>query len=191
MKKNVILFVIDSLNNTRVKEYGNILMPYLSTLKSKYCFCDNMYSQAPYTEAAVMNLYCGQDVLANNGYLYRFKDAPEVMFEKFKELGYSTYYNSFQPQCFPSSLRRGVDHLYYNVGFDIEALWSYRLYHYADLLHSGNINKEDYRVISLIMRDNFEEWLIFLDALLNDEPEIGMIRHNVNNYDVDKIRTLV
>lgn len=41
------------------------------------------------------------------------------------------------------------------------------------------------------MRDNFEEWLIFLDALLNDEPEIGMIRHNVNNYDVDKIRTLV
>lgn len=187
-KKNIILFIIDSLNNTRIRHYGDVLMPAFTKLKNNYCYCDRMYSQAPYTEAALMNLYCGQDVLQNNGYLFRFKDADYTIFELMKEQGYSTFYNSYQPQCYPSSLRRGVDNLYYNVGFDIGAFWSYRLYHYAELLKKHELTNQDYTVLSELLKDNFDEWLIFLDAILSNDKSIEMIQGNAGDYDAANIR---
>lgn len=69
---NILLFIIDSLNYSHVKESPINLMPYLSEIKKAGLYCENMYSQAPYTEAAVMNLYCGDNVLQNGGYLFRF-----------------------------------------------------------------------------------------------------------------------
>ena len=108
-KKNYLFFIIDSLNYSHLKESSVNLMPFLQELKERGIYCDYVFSQAPYTEAAVMNLYCGQDVLQNNGYLFRFKDAKTTLFEEMQKAGYITYYNSYQPQCHPSSVRRGVD----------------------------------------------------------------------------------
>ena len=99
---NYLLLIIDSLNYSHVMESPIELMPFLKGLKEKGMFCDNMFSQAPYTEAAVMNLYCGQDVLQNNGYLFRFKNAETTIFEEMQNAGYVTYFNSYQPQCHPS-----------------------------------------------------------------------------------------
>lgn len=188
-KKNIVLLIIDSLNNTRIRQYGDILMPYFTSLKKEYCFCDSMYSQAPYTEAALMNLICGQDVLQNNGYLFRFKDAESTVFELMKENGYTTFFNTFQPQCYPSSVRRGIDRIYYDVGFDIRAFWSYRLSHYSDLLKKNELNKIDYVIISELLKDNFKEWIAFLDALINKDSSVEMIYENAgdyNAYDVKK-----
>lgn len=150
-KKNYLLFIIDSLNYSHVKESPVELMPFLQELKKKGVSCENMYSQAPYTEAAVMNLYCGQDVLQDGGYLLRFKDAKLTLFEAMQRHGYITYYNSYQPQCHPSSVRRGIDYIYYNVGYDLEALWSYRLYHYSVLHKAGKLTEVDYDILKEIL----------------------------------------
>ena len=117
--QRILLFIIDSLNFSRLRDNGKSLMPFLYRLSREGISCENMFSQAPYTEAAVMNIYCGQSVLENGGYLKRFKCAKKTIFEAMKENGYTTYYNSFQPQCFPSSLRRGIEYIYYNVGLSL------------------------------------------------------------------------
>lgn len=191
MKKNVIIFIIDSLNNTRIRQYGDVLMPYFTSLKHKYCFADQMYSEAPYTEAALMNLYCGQDVLQDNGYLFRFRDAKSTFFEEMQKEGYTTYFNAYQPQCYPSSLRRGVDYIYYNVGFDIDAFWSYRIYHYSELYNNNCLKEYDYVNLKELLEDNFKEWLIFLDALLTNDESIGMIKGNAGDYDPCMVKVYV
>lgn len=191
MYKNYILFIIDSLNYSHVKESSVELMPFLQELKKKAVYCDNMYSQAPYTEAAVMNLYCGQDVLQNNGYLFRFKDAKSTIFEEMKKAGYITYYNSYQPQCHPSSVRRGVDYLYYNVGYDQGALWSYRMQHYSEILKADKLNEKDYAILKELFDDNFKEWLRFIDDILNRDESTNMIINNAPQYDAKEVKMLV
>lgn len=191
MEKNYLLFIIDSLNYSHVKESPIELMPFLSSLKEKGIYCDYMFSQAPYTEAAVMNLYCGQDVLQDNGYLFRFRDAKSTIFEEMKKAGYITYYNSYQPQCHPSSVRRGVDYLYYNVGYDQGALWSYRLQHYSDQLKAGQLTSKDIGVLKEIFNDNFSEWLRFVDDILSKDESTNMIIHNAPAYDPQEVKKRV
>ena len=189
--KNYLLFIIDSLNYSHVKESPVDLMPFLSELKKKGIYCDNMFSQAPYTEAAVMNLYCGQDVLHNNGYLFRFRDAKSTIFEEMKKAGYITYFNSYQPQCHPSSVRRGIDYIYYNVGYDQGALWSYRLQHYSEQLKIGQLNSKDMEVLKEIFNDNFSEWLHFIDDLLSKDESTNMIIDNAPSYDPENVKKRV
>lgn len=187
-KKNIILFIIDSLNNTRIRRYGEVLMPYFTELRKEYCYCDSMYSQAPYTEAALMNLYCGQDVLQNNGYMFRFKNAEQTVFEMMKNKGYTTFFNSYQPQCYPSSLRRGVDDIYYNVGFDIGAFWSYRLAHFSELHKKNELTESDYKILTELLKDNFKEWIIFLDNLINKDSSVEMIYGNAGGYNAFAVK---
>lgn len=185
--KNYLLFIVDSLNYSHVKASPVPLMPFCDSIAPESIVCDNMYSQAPYTEAAVMNLYCGQNVLDHGGYLRRFADAPQTLFEVMREAGYRTYYNSFQPQCYPSSLRRGVDDLYYNVGYDLGALWSYRLGHYAALHRRGALTAADYRMLEDILADNLAEWERFVQEYLDKAPAVEMIADNNHAYNAEAV----
>lgn len=189
--KNYLLFIIDSLNYSHVKDSPIELMPFLNELKKKGVSCENMYSQAPYTEAAVMNLYCGQDVLQDGGYLFRFKTAKKTIFEVMQEHGYKTYYNSYQPQCHPSSVRRGVDDIFYNVGYDLGALWTYRLGHYADVYKSGELTEKDYDTLYEIFYDNFSEWLRFVDDVLKDDISVSLIKNNDAEYKPEEVKAAV
>lgn len=181
--KNILLFIIDSLNYSYVKHSSLELMPFLKELEQKGISCENMFSQAPYTEAAVMNIYCGQNVLSNGGYINRFKDAPLTIFEAMQKKGYVTYFNSMQPQCYPSSLRRGVDHLYYNVGYDLGALWSYRLAHYSAIQKKGEMRDWDYSTLIGIIEDNLLEWLRVSNEIACGNSTVEMIKDNAKGYD--------
>lgn len=188
--KNIVLFIIDSFNYSHLKN-NRYLTPFLNKISSEGVSFENMFSQAPYTEAAVMNIYCGQNVLDNGGHIKRFKDAQKTIFEVMKDKGYVTFYNSFQPQCYASSLRRGIDYLYNNVGYDVSALWSYRLYLYADLLEKNSLNDVDISLLIEIFDDNFLEWLRFVNELKNSSEAISMIGSNSLSYDLNKVETLL
>lgn len=176
------MFIIDSLNYSHLKESPLELMPFLKKLEQEGVSCENMYSQAPYTEAAVMNIYCGQNVLDYGGYMYRFRDTPLTLFEAMREMGYSTYYNSYQPQCHPSSVKRGVDYLYYNVGYDQGALWSYRISHFSGLYKAGELDGADRRTLLEIFDDNFREWRHFVSEMAAEEESTALIAGNTSDY---------
>lgn len=184
--KNVVLIVIDSMNYSHMKS-NRYLTPFINSLLKDNLHYENMYSQAPFTEAASMNIYCGQNVLDNGGYIKRYKDAQKTIFESFKEKGFETYYNYFQPQCYPSSLRRGIDNIYYDVGYDVGPLWSYRFYLYADLYFNKKITDDDYNLLEEILEDNFNEWISFTKAILNKNKEVEIIIDNSLNYNAENV----
>lgn len=188
---NIVLLLIDSMNNSHIKDSSIELTPFLNTLKNKGVFCESMYSQAPYTEAANMGIYCGTDVLDNGGYIFRYKDAPLTIFEAMKQKGYETYYNDFQPQCHLSSVRRGIDHIYYSVGYDLGALWSYRLVHYSGLLKEDKLNESDFDTLKEIFKDNFQGWIQFTEDILKKDKSVNMICDNDKTYDAAEVKKLV
>lgn len=189
--KNYLLLIVDSLNYSHVQQSDIELMPFLKSIAEKGIYCTNMYSQAPYTEAASMPLYAGQNVLDYGGYLKRFKDSPCTIFDAMREGGYTTFYNSYQPQCYPTSMRRGIDIVHYSVGYDLTALWSYRLSHYSDLKKKGLLDERDIENIKDIMDDNFTEWLTWTDAEINRKYEVNMICDNSNIYDAQAVKDAV
>ena len=75
MKKNTIFFVIDSVfyDKTIKQNYRNEPMPFLNKLRKESLDFTNIYSEAPYTEAALVSLLCGMDTLKGGGYLKRLK----------------------------------------------------------------------------------------------------------------------
>lgn len=189
--KNILLFVVDSLNYSHIKKSNLDLMPFMEKLKKDAVYCEHIYSQAPYTEAALMGLYCGQDVLENGGYILRFKDAPQTIFDVMQQKGYVTFCNFYEPQCHPSSVRRGVDCLYNNVGYDPAALWPYRLKHFSEQLSQGTLEEKDYELLYEIINDNLTEWIKFTDCMLDNDESVQMIRDNSSNYNTKTVKNAV
>ncbi len=187
MKKNIIYVLIDSLNYKHVKESPIDLMPFYKSLKSNALYCENMYSEAPYTEAALMSSICGQDVLDYGGYMFRYKNTPLTLFEAMQNKGYYTYASSYIPQCYPSSIIRGTMKYNYSTGYDPAALWSYRFSHYAKLFKNKKIQNEDYLIIYDMLADNFNSWLEWLVNLKNGNSNTNLIKKNSKKYDIDKI----
>lgn len=175
--KNVVFLVIDSLSNFNRKDIGKELMPFLSKLEQKSWYFPNMYSEAPYTEAAVMSMLCGKNTLSDGGYLYRFDNSYNV-FDYFKENEYEVY-NYIQPHVYPSSIVRGNTHYYCNVCYDFNVLWEYRLYLYAELYAKNALKEDDYKKILKLLDDNFKYWQEFFAACLAKEESVSFISDNL------------
>lgn len=183
---NCVFIVIDSLDYTRYQQSRVNLLPFLSKISENGLICENMYSQAPYTEAAAMALYCGQNTLDNHGYIERYNNASKTIFELMSENGYDVYFNAFQPQCYPSSLRRGITDIRYNRGFDFIGFWNYRLSYYSELYDKGKLIHKDYLQLIRLFDDNLKEWEIFLDDISNDDISVRMIKNRNKLFNAER-----
>lgn len=176
-KKNVVLLVIDSLGNYNRRKVEDILLPFMSGLKKESIYYPNMFSEAPYTEAALISMLCGKDTLADEGYFYRF-DKSYNLFEYFQENGYEVY-NYIQPHVYPSSILKGNSHFYYNVSYDFNAVWNYRLGFYANLHQNGELNEEDYKKIRVLLDDNLDFGVKFYETLLSNDESFSLVNSNI------------
>ena len=73
MKKNVIMIVLDSVTyeNTLSNTGKTCPMPFLHSLMKKGINATKVYSEAPYTEAALVSLLCGDNTLDKTGHMKR------------------------------------------------------------------------------------------------------------------------
>ena len=131
MKKNVLFIVIDSVTNDILfnKNTSSLCAPFLNELRKKSISGDKMFSEAPYTEAALMCLLGGIDTMDNGGYMERFKDKTCVL-EVFRNNGYKVFYNNYYPSIYPSYMAPGYDERKYIEGFQFSHIWDYRLKYY-------------------------------------------------------------
>ena len=106
MTKNNIFIVIDSLyyDKTIASSKHPDSMPFLNKLRSEGITCENMYSEAPYTEAALVSLLCGVDTLKKGSYIRKLYGKETIM-ETFKRNGYETFCNCVQPLLSRSNSR--------------------------------------------------------------------------------------
>ena len=186
MPKNNIFIVIDSLyyDKTIGNEYHPSTMPFLDKLRSSGITCTNMYSEAPYTEAALVSLLCGIDTLKKGGYIRKLYGKETIM-ETFKNNGYETFCNCVQPLVYPSFSYQGLTEEYYNICYEFETLWSYRLEFYSKQYKINGLDDKTLNVIADLLNDNLKTWIIFLESLKNNQKITSFIYKYVDTTDVN------
>ena len=192
MPKNNIFIVIDSLfyDKTTSCEYRNPTMPFLDKLRSEGIDCTNMYSEAPYTEAALVSLLCGIDTLKKGSYIKKLYGKETIM-ETFKKNGYDTFCNCVQPLVYPSYSYQGLTDEYYNICYDFETLWSYRLDFYSKKYDNDELDEKTLKVIIDLLEDNLMTWINFLKSLKNKDKIVSFIYPYINTSNIDKNLSLV
>lgn len=186
MKKNVLFIVIDSVTNDILfnKNTSSLCAPFLNELRKKSISGDKMFSEAPYTEAALMCLLGGIDTMDNGGYMERFKDKTCVL-EVFRNNGYKVFYNNYYPSIYPSYMAPGYDERKYIEGFQFSHIWDYRLKYYSEIFEKNEINNKEYKILADMLDDNFKNWIIYLEKIKNNDNETSMLNGNIDVSDID------
>lgn len=186
MKKNVLFIVIDSVTNDILfnKNTSSLCAPFLNELRKKSISGDKMFSEAPYTEAALMCLLGGIDTMDNGGYMERFKDKTCVL-EVFRNNGYKVFYNNYYPSIYPSYMAPGYDERKYIEGFQFSHIWDYRLKYYSEIFEKNEINNKEYKILVDMLDDNFKNWIIYLEKIRNKDSETSMLNGNIDVSDID------
>lgn len=186
MNKNVLFIVIDSVTNDILfnKNTSPICAPFLNKLRKKSISGDKMFSEAPYTGAALMCLLGGIDTMDNGGYIEKFKDKTCVL-ELFKKNGYKVFYNNYYPSIYPSYMAPGYDEKKYIEGFQFSHIWDYRLKYYSEVFSKNKINSKEYTMLEDMLEDNFKNWIIYLEKIRNNDDETSMLNGNINISNID------
>lgn len=185
MKENVVFLVIDSLLYTRLgfkRDYSPT--PFIDEIIKEATYADNMYSQGPFTEAAIISLLTSSYTMDNGGYYKKLKGHRKNIGEVFRENGYETFHQ-FQPHIYPSSMTKGFSSAYYSVGFDINALWDYRFDYLSKLYDKNKLNENDIDDIIDFLQDNFKGWIDYLVDLRDSNESCKLIGENLKYYDVN------
>ena len=184
---NVICLVVDSLSYDKVINHplGNDL--FLNQCINQYGCPKQLFSQAPYTEAAVMGLQCGQRTLDYNGYFRRLYDTPKTIFEAFSENGFKTFNNTIQPHMYAKSLIRGVTDPFYNNSIDIKCLYLYRINFYRSLYETKKITQKHFDDLKKMIDDYFSFLFDYYSQLIQDYPQVELIKKNMVGFDFIKI----
>ena len=187
MKKNVLFIVIDSVTNDILfnKNNSKDIAPFMNSLRKKSISGDKMYSEAPYTEAALMSLLGGIDTMDNGGYLERMKNKRNVL-EDFTENGYKTFFCNYYPSIYPSYMVNGYTERKYIDGFHFSHIWGYRFEYYASLYLENKTTKEENNMLLDMLEDNFKAWIEYLEKIKNKDVETTMLNDCVDIADIDK-----
>ena len=184
MKKNTIFLIVDSVFYDKIlgSENRNCPMPFFMQLGEKGLTTTKMYSEAPFTEAALVSLLGGTDTLKYGGYMRRLGDKKTIM-EVFKENAYRTFFNGYQPHIHPKGAYPAFTDKFYNICFDLSAVWDYRLSYYSDLFKKGEL-EEDY--FPLLHDDNFESWIECFEKVINKDQEMNLVIDIIDAEDMPK-----
>ena len=176
MKKDVILFVIDSLGAEEMcdEKYGESCIPFLKRLMGEYSYVENYYSQGSHTESAVPGLICGINTLDYNGYLHRFDDKPKTIFDYYDEKGYETYNISWGRNTLPARLKGKVKN-YYLAAFSFNDYLSYTIPYYVKLLKNNSLNEKDKLDLIECYDAAFQGCLLFWDKSSNPQDAYDLL----------------
>jgi len=188
MEKNIIVLVVDSLSyECMCGTYKKVKASFLNKLATENFIATKMYSEAPYTEAAVGGLMAGQHTLDYGGYLRGFSDSPINIFEVFKKNGYKVYNSSNTPHMHTDIWTRGVDYNFYHATPDSKALKSYRLDYYAALYKQNDLKENDYSYIEDLLDGFFKNQITIINKIKNNSIETDLINNAVVGYDYDDL----
>jgi hypothetical protein len=190
MKRNVLFLVIDSVTNDVAFNKSKDIMPFLYKLRKKSISGDKMFSEAPFTEAALVSLLASRDTMDDGGYMEKFKNFTCVN-KIFKDNGYKTFFANFYPSIYPSYMINGVEEKKYIEGFQFSHVWEYRFEYYADLYLNNETNESENNMLVDMMQDNFKWWKIYLENIKNNDAETDMLnecidKSNISN-DIEKL----
>ncbi len=178
--KNVLFIVLDSITNNQLfnSECSLEKAPFLNTLRDKSITGDNMYSQAPYTEAALMSLLGSSDTLDDGGYMEKFKNK-ETVIDIFRKNGYKTFFPTYYPSIYPSHMYYGAKEVSYIEKFTFSHLWDYRFKHFQKYYLEKNTSEVENQMLKDMLEDNLNAWINLLDLLSKKDKKTVMMNNCV------------
>lgn len=185
--KNILFIVLDSITNDQLFNciYSNKKAPFLNKLRNMSITGDKMYSQAPYTEAALMSLLGAVDTLDNSGYMEKFKNKNTVI-DEFRNNGYKTFFPTYYPSIYPSYMYYGANEIKYIEKYTFSHLWDYRFKHFREFYLNNTTTYEENIMLEDMLEDNLNAWIDLLQLLKNNDSKTSMINQYINRSNIEK-----
>ena len=183
--KNIIFVTIDAFckKNLDLKVGNKMVTPFLNDLKNKSIYFNQMYSQAPYTEASMVNILGGEKTLDSGGYLFGNGNVGNTLFSHYKKAGFKTL-STYSPYVYSKAYIREVDEFYYSRLYSVQALFDYRFYWYRDKIKDKNkLDRDEYDVCKILLEEAFETWMLQCRKLLQKDKETKLIIDNVEAFE--------
>jgi len=190
--KNVIFFVCDGLPYDITIDMKNHPSPmrFLQQVKKNATVCSKAYSQAPYTEGAVMGLIYGRDPLEEGGYFSGMQEWDNSIFSLFYNNGYeifTSYFGSFTP---PELLLKGkyvYPENYFSPFFS--RYLRGKLDYFKNIYDSCQLNDIDFEFISRCLDTHFKSMLLWQseEAILNDSSSFVIPCENRDQISKEEI----
>lgn len=187
MKKNVLFIVVDSVTNDVIfnKENSKEIAPFLNDLRKKSISGDKMFSEAPYTEAALMSLLGSVDTMDHGGYMQKMKYVNNFL-EDFQREGYKTFFCNYYPSIYPSYIVKGYDERRYIDGFHFSHLWAYRFKYFSTLYLENKTTVSENEMLYSMLNDNFNGWIEYLEKIKMKSVETILLNDCVDLSDIDE-----
>ena len=150
-------------------------MPFLNKLAEDGVSVRKMFSQAPYTEAAMVSILSGENTLESGGYIYANYTVKNSILQEIQKIGYQTVF-FYSPYICSNSYLRGVNEYYYTRLVSINPLFDYRLKYYYDKSKKEELTKSEYQACKFFLRDEFETWLLQAAELLEHSETCALIQ---------------
>lgn len=185
--RNVLFIVLDSITNDILFNSINSKnkAPFLNKLRDKSITGDNMYSQAPYTEAALMSLLGSVDTLDSGGYMEKFKNKKTVI-DVFNDNGYKTYFPTYYPSIYPSHMYYGAKEINYIEIFNFAQVWNYRFKHFKEFYLNNKTTNEENLLLADMFEDNLNAWVKMLKLLEKKDKQTILLNNFIDREDIDK-----
>ena len=173
---NVIFILIDSVYSECIgkKKTEESSTPFIDELcKDGFC-ADNIYSYAPYTDAATIGLYCGIPTLEKLGYYLGINVASTNHFKIFSENGYETYGLFYPYYLISPKTKKYINHPIYTGGFKYGSVWGGKLEYYANIQKERELTQLEYDMVARSLKLTFDCWREFYKDIRNN-PEASRI----------------
>lgn len=171
MQENVIFLLCDELAE-KVFSYrladGTPVVPFLSELRKKSISASRMYSQGPYTEAAIRGLYNGYSPLSHLKTILKPYDIADSCLPYLEQNGYEV--NTYSWMLY--SGRCGLPLSGYQIDPTMKWCdwWTNRFNHYQELAQQGSLSDADVENCRYILDFALSQQLDTCGALLRQEP---------------------
>lgn len=156
---NVIFLVVDALcyDSLNRKIGDRWVMPHLRELAQNNVSWDNVFSLAPYTEAALVSLLGGERTMENGGYFFGNAGCPRPLPKRFSDAGYRTLLG-YSPYVYSKAYLQGVTDIVHTRRYSILPLFMYRLDEYGRRLRNGSLTETQMIASAVLINEALETW---------------------------------
>lgn len=182
---NAVFFFVDSVTWDYVGRNRASVSPtpFLDSLKPESLITTNLYSQAPYTDAATRSLFTGRNCLDDFGYFFRTNTSPITHYKAFHDLGFETYDFNYPFYIIDDEQNRYIDHRYYNSSFYFPSEWGGVYKYYSEIIKERPLNDVEYKLLERRLSMMFEAWLRYMHEMLDDSEASQMHGKVLLDYD--------
>lgn len=199
--KNVVAILIDSLfsdclSNGRTSVSSS---PFIDKLLDNSIFASNIYSYAPYTDAAAKGLFCSMPTMSEFGYYFGINGSSINPYKIFKENGYETFGIYYPYYLISPKIEQYIDHSIYSTGFVYYGTWRGQFEYYAEKMKKTPLTNDELMVIKKCVELIFDSWELYLNNVLNKNEcriildsilpgDITLVKEALDNLCSEKIK---